>query len=62
METARAGAPELEIQVTSEMIEAGLTVVWRAPIMDPDEESMKAMVRKVFIEMTRAKSKYQSVA
>jgi hypothetical protein len=50
-----------EIEITPQMIEAGLAVVWRSPIMDPTEEEMRAMTREVFSVMLRAsrKSRYE---
>ena len=38
-----------EIEMTPDMIEAGAEVAWRAPIMEPDEPSMRKMVTDVFL-------------
>lgn len=45
----RPGLPEIE--VTLEMIEAGVEELYRHPIMEPDDETMAEAVRSVFYRM-----------
>jgi hypothetical protein len=48
-------------EVTPEMIEAGMEVVWRTPIMEPDEAELKLMTEQIYREMFRASQKYQHI-
>jgi hypothetical protein len=43
-----------EIEITPEMIEAGMNVVWKTDIMDPREPELRAMVRNIFTSMLSA--------
>jgi hypothetical protein len=45
-----------KIEITPEMIEARTEVVWRTPIMDPDDAAMRQMVADVFRAMLRVKA------
>jgi hypothetical protein len=39
--------------VTSEMLDAGMAVVWATDIMDPRENELREMLRQAFIVMSR---------
>ncbi len=44
-----------EVEITPEMIEVGLAVVWGSPIDCPTEDDMRLMVRRVFSVMSKAR-------
>jgi hypothetical protein len=46
-----AGAPANEIEITPEMIEAGLEALYRFPIEDPFESEMRKAVAAVYRAM-----------
>ena len=48
-----AGAPEIEI--SPEMIEAGVDVLFSFPITDPSESEMRMAVGAVFVAMSNRK-------
>jgi hypothetical protein len=48
---------DVRIKITTEMIRAGLDVVWNSSITEPDEKSMEVMVREVFSAMLKEGSK-----
>ncbi len=49
-----AGAPEREIEVTPEMIAAGVEVFWDLPeILGPSSGELRECVRKSFIAMVK---------
>ena len=41
-----------EIEITPEMIEAGIAVAWAAPLMEPDDDSIRKMVEEIFRSMS----------
>jgi hypothetical protein len=47
-----AGAPEQEIEITPEMIDAGLSVLYRFPITEPVESEMREAVAAVYRAMS----------
>jgi hypothetical protein len=47
----RAGSKQGEAEVTPEMIEAGMEVVWRTDITDPRETELHRMVSDIFRRM-----------
>ena len=53
-----AGAPEKEIEVTSEMIEAGLEEIYRFTISEPTDDEMREAVRAVYVVMVRKNKLY----
>lgn len=44
---------ENEIEITAEMIDAGVDVAWRSPLTEPDEASVRQMVIDIFRTMLR---------
>jgi hypothetical protein len=46
-----------EIEVTPEMIEAGLDEIWNHPIMEPTESELRVAVEGVFRAMIRARAR-----
>ena len=51
-ESAEAGAPEIE--VTPEMIESGLRVLWESGAIEtPMEDFDRSLVQKIFVAMVR---------
>ena len=46
-----AGAPEAEIEITPEMIEAGLEALYSFPITEPFESEMREAVAAVYRAM-----------
>ena len=53
LEKSEAGAPEAEIEVTSEMIEAGLDTLYEFDITEPREAEMRKAVTEVYRTMVR---------
>jgi hypothetical protein len=43
--------PETEIEVTPEMIDAGINILWGFPLDCPTEAEMKRAVKEVFLAM-----------
>jgi hypothetical protein len=54
-----AGAPAGEIEITPEMIEAGVRVLWDSGAHEPMEGVDQLLIEKVFVAMSRA-AKYRS--
>jgi hypothetical protein len=48
-------AAPLDIEITPAMIEAGMDIAWRAPLTEPDENSIRRMVSDIFSAMLRAR-------
>lgn len=50
-----AGAPGKEIEVTPEMIEAGIRVLWDSGAIEaPMEDFNRELVQKIFVAMSHA--------
>jgi hypothetical protein len=50
-----AGAPEIEIEITSEMIEVGVRVLWDSGAVEtPMEKADRTLVQKIFVAMSLA--------
>lgn len=48
----KTGAPEMdEVEITPEMIEAGLEELYKHPVMEPDDGTMREAVKCVFKRM-----------
>jgi hypothetical protein len=47
-----------EIEITPEMIEAGLDELWNHSITEPTEREMRAAVKAVFLAMIAAHPKF----
>lgn len=58
--TPRPGgeSPGTKIEITLEMIEAAMDVVWRTDIMTPREDELRAMVREIFLTMLETSRKH----
>ena len=56
-----AGAPDPEIEVTPDMIEAGINAYYASPFYDGGLrlEELRALVRAVYVEMDRASPMYE---
>lgn len=53
-----AGAPEAEIEITPEMIEAGVCVLWESGAIEaPMEDFNRELVQKIFVAMLSRSSK-----
>jgi hypothetical protein len=44
-----------EIEITPEMLEAGLAIVWRSPIDCPTEDDMRLMLTRLFTAMSKVR-------
>jgi hypothetical protein len=52
-EVEKNSAP-FAVEITPEMNEAGVEVVWRTPVMEPEEAVIRRMVNEIFSAMLRA--------
>ena len=53
--SVEAGAPEAEIEITPEMIEAGARVLWDSGAVEtPMEKADRTLVQKIFVAMSLA--------
>lgn len=44
-----------EMEITPEMIEAGLRVLWRCDLSCPDRDELKLALGEIFLEMLRSR-------
>lgn len=52
LDSVEAGAPEIEVKITPEMIEAGVRVLWKSGAVEtPMEKADRNLVRKIFVAM-----------
>jgi hypothetical protein len=55
LDSVEAGAPRNEIEVTPEMIEAGVCVLWESGALEIFlEDFNRELVRKIFVAMSHA--------
>jgi hypothetical protein len=53
LDSVEAGAPEQEIDITSEMIEAGVRVLWDSGAHEPMDGVDQLLIERIFIAMSR---------
>jgi hypothetical protein len=52
LDSVEAGAPETEVEITPEMIEAGVHILWGSGAVEvPMEDADRELVRKIFVAM-----------
>jgi hypothetical protein len=52
-DSVEAGAPEAEIEITPEMIEAGVCVLWDSGAHEPMDGVDQLLIERIFVAMSR---------
>jgi hypothetical protein len=56
LDSVEAGAPANEIEITSEMIEAGVRVLWESGAVEhPSSDADHNLIREIFLAMDQAR-------
>ena len=53
LDSVGAGAPEAEIEITPEMIEAGVRVLWDSGAHEPMNGVDQLLIERIFVAMSR---------
>jgi len=53
LDSVEAGAPEKEIEITPEMIEAGVCVLWESGAHEPMDGVDQLLIERIFVTMSR---------
>lgn len=53
LDSVEAAAPEAEIEITPEMIEAGVRVLWDSGAHEPMDGVDQLLIKRIFIVMSR---------
>jgi hypothetical protein len=53
MDVIDTNAPKVGAPVTSEMLDAGMAIVWATDITHPRENELREMLREAFVVMSR---------
>jgi hypothetical protein len=53
LDSVEAGAPEGEIEITPDMIEAGVRVLWDSGAHEPMDGVDQLLIERIFVAMSR---------
>lgn len=54
LDPVEAGAPEAEVEITPEMVEAGICVLWDSGAVEtPMDGADRELVKRIFVAMSR---------
>jgi hypothetical protein len=53
LDKSEAGAPEAEVEITPEMIEAGVSVLWESGGHEPMDGVDQLVIERIFVAMSR---------
>ena len=53
LDSVEAGAPDAEIEITPEMIEAGVRVLWDSGAHEPMDGVDQLLIERIFVAMSR---------